>query len=389
MEKQGFSNEFMRARLFSPGPTPTPLRSQLSALVASPYHRSQEFSEAFQQCRTGLHTFFGAKEAPLLLNCSGTGGMEACVQNLTAAGDEVLVIRAGRFGDRWARMAQAYACKVNILDVPWGKAVTIEAILSALEKSPKTKAVFLQSTETSTGVYQAVEHLAPKIKHLHPDLLIIVDAISSFIAHELKMEEWQIDCVVAASQKALNVAPGLAFVALSELARRNISTRPKFYFDFKHERQEQQQGFAAWTPSSPLIYALQENLKLLCALGPQQLSKHHQILATAMQKGVHALGLALFPKDSPTHALSVVSLPEHCDGNLLLAHFEKKYRASFAQGQEQLKGKVIRIAHMGMTDPMDLLASMAILEFGLKDFGWDFTLGTGISAMMSSLASDA
>ena len=202
---------FSRQRLFCPGPTPVPQNAVIAGMNASVYHRTDAFFQDLLKCRELLAPLFGSKHLPLILTSSGTGALEAALTNLTNPADEVIVIDGGKFGNRWKQLAEAYELNLHTIDLEWGKSVNIAELEEKLKEYPLTKAVFFQANETSTGVHYNVEKVAKTIK-ANSNALIIVDAVSSIGAHEMQMDNWQLDCVVSGSQKGFGIPPGLSFI---------------------------------------------------------------------------------------------------------------------------------------------------------------------------------
>ena len=376
----------LRNRLFCPGPTPVPQRTALAGLETNVYHRSAEFKEVLIRCRQGLRPFFGSKDDPIIFTSSGTGALEAALVNLTDEGDEVLVVNGGKFGERWTKLAARYRCKVHEIAIDWGESPDPEQLVARLQDEPKIRAVFLQANETSTGVAYPVESIAKAIRAINQDVLIIVDGVSALVAHEMDMQSWDIDCVVSGSQKGFGIPPGLSFLALSERAKSSLSQRPRFYFDFEKEFQGQQKGESAWTPATTLLFSLEQSLQELNHFGAKNMVSYHARMAEACRQAVQALGLKLFSRRHHSQALTAICLPTDIDGVALVKHAKSKYGAYFAGGQDQAKGKIIRIAHLGIFDQFDLLTAVSAFEFCLRDFGYKFDLGSGVAAAMLAIS---
>ena len=376
---------FINNRLFCPGPTPIPAAVKLAAMDSNIYHRSDEFYELFLGCCKKLAPIFGCSTQPLILASSGTGAMEAAMVNMTAIGDEVVVLNAGKFGERWEKLALAYQCKVEVVRSPAGEAPTSAQAISALRKHKSPRAIFLQANETSTGVRLPYEEITRNVRAEFPDCLIVVDAISSLCAHPMNMDKMGIDCVVAGSQKGFGMAPGLAFISLSSRAWKMLSKRDRFYFDLERERKGQEKGRSAWTPPISLIQNLSVALDLIHDTGIEEMNAHHAKLGAAARAAMSALGLEMFPKEHHSDALTAVAVPRGVDGLALLSILKSSYGAIFAGGQDELKGKIIRFSHLGFVSRFDLLDGLSALEFSLRDAGWKFEMGAGVSAAMRAL----
>jgi len=313
--------------------------------------------------------------------------MEAAVTNLTAENDEVVVVSGGKFGERWEKLAQAYKCRVETVAVPWGQAPTPEQILQAVQRQGgRTRAVFFQANETSTGAYYPVESIARTLRAQSYRGLLVVDCISSLGAHPLKMDEWQIDAAVAGSQKGFGVPPGLAFVALAESAWGKLSQRPRFYFDLAKERRGQQEGRSAYTPASTLVLSLARALEQLTEIGLDRVLLHHATMAAATRAAVVAMGLKLFAGSAPSNALTAITVPAGVDGQHLIKRLRQRFGMYFAGGQDELKGKIVRFAHLGFVSRFDLLDGLAALEFALAEEGFPLDIGSGVKAAMQALA---
>lgn len=377
-------NPFVRERLYCPGPTPVPPEVGLASLQTNVYHRTDSFRKTILECRQLLTPFFGSEEAPLILTSSGTGALEAALVNLTHPGDAILVINGGKFGERWEKLGKAYQCEVTTYKIEWGQSPDPSHLTSLLKQNPSVKAVFLQSNETSTGVAYPIQELAAAIRSVS-QALIVVDAVSGLVAHSMKMAAWSIDCVVSGSQKGFGIPPGLAFIALSQRAWNELSERPRFYFDLRKEREGQAKGETSWTPATTLILSLLPALHQLAELTPEGCDAHHKRLAQACHAAVQAIGLGLFAQSHPSQALTAVNLPDRLDGSKLIKYCREQYGAIFAGGQDHLKGKIIRISHLGMVDQLDFLAGLAAFEMGLTRLGYRHSLGAGVGAAMQSL----
>lgn len=369
-----------KQRLYCPGPTPVPLDASIRALETNIYHRSPEFKEVFKETADKLKPFFDSDQSPLILTSSGTGALEAAVTNLTDYNDEVMVINGGKFGERWNLMAKAYGCHTHTLEIPWGQSPNIDEIEKVLKANPNIKALFIQANETSTGVAFPIETIAKRVRSISSEILIIVDAVSALVAHHVKLNSWDLDCIISGSQKGFGVPPGLAFLSMSKRAIDRMSTRPRFYFDLKKEFKNQIEGQSCWTPATSLILTLNRSLDYLCELGVDGCVEHHKAMSEACREGVKALGLELFSQDHHSQALTAINLPESIDGNKLIKLCRERYGAYFAGGQDQAKGKIVRIAHLGIFDQFELITGLSILEQGLSDLGYEFELGASLTA---------
>ncbi|HEX9603011.1 MAG TPA: alanine--glyoxylate aminotransferase family protein [Myxococcales bacterium] len=374
-----------KIRLLTPGPTPVPERISLRMAQPIVHHRSPEFEQVFARCREGLAWLFQTKQDVVQLASSGTGAMEASLVSFLRRGDEAIVIDAGKFGERWAKLAKSYGVNAVTLKVEWGSAVDPGAVKAALEEHPNAKAVFVQANESSTGVAHPVQKLAQITRN--GAAILVVDAISALGAFDLPFDAWGIDVMVSGSQKALGLPPGLAFVAASEKAWKLNETAdlPRFYFDLKRERDNQRKNQTAWTPAISLVQGLDESLQMFREEGLQACFARHERLARGARAGMQALGLKLYSK-APSAAMTTVLAPEGTDSEKLVKHLFKQYGIKLVGGQDAAKGKIFRIAHLGYFDDFDMLVVVGAVERGLKDLGAKVQLGAGLAAAQSAMA---
>jgi aspartate aminotransferase-like enzyme len=345
------------------------------------HHREPEFERIFGEIREGLKYLFQTKNEVLIFTSSGTGAMEGAVSNLLAKGDKALVVRGGKFGERWGEICKAFGIEFIPIDVEWGKAVDPQKIKKVLESDSSIRVVYTQASETSTGVKHPVKEVADIVKK-HENTVVVVDAITGIGVFDLPMDQWGLDVVVSGSQKALMLPPGLSFVALSDKAWKLVerSNLPKFYFDFKKELKSAQKNQNSFTPAISLFVGLRESLNLIQKEGLESVFKRHEKLATAARSAVKALGLDLYAPDSPSNALTAVKVPDGIPGGKLKNLFFEKFGITVAGGQDQAKGKIIRIAHLGYYDRLDMVMVISALEMLLKEMGYAFQLGAGVKA---------
>ncbi|MGQ9645675.1 MAG: pyridoxal-phosphate-dependent aminotransferase family protein [Thermodesulfobacteriota bacterium] len=367
--------------LFSPGPTMLPPEVLLKMAEPIMHHREPEFERLFAEVREGLRYLFQTKNEVLIFTSSGTGAMEGAVSNILAKGDKALVVRGGKFGERWGEICKAFGIEFVPIDVTWGQAVAPQAIGEALKADPSIRAVYTQASETSTGVRHPIKEIA-EIVRKYENTVLVVDAITGIGVFDIPMDQWGIDVLVSGSQKALMLPPGLSFVALSDKAWRFVerSNLPKFYFDFKKELKNAQKNQNSFTPAISLFVGLRESLKLIQKEGLQAVFQRHEKLAAATRAAVKALGLELYAPHAPSNALTAVKVPEGISGGKLKNLFFEKFGITVAGGQDQAKGKIIRIAHLGYYERLDMMMVISALEMLLKEMGHPFELGTGVRA---------
>lgn len=370
----------MKQYLLAPGPTPVPARVLLAMAHPLIHHRTPQFSQIFAEAREGLKWLFQTQQDVLMLAASGTGAMEAAVTNLFSPGEEVLVINGGKFGERWAKIAGRYGLVVHEIRVEWGKAVRVEDVSRALAQHPRTRGVLVQASETSTTVVHPVAEIAALTRER--DTLLVVDGITAVGVYDLPMDRLGIDVLVTGSQKALMLPPGLAFIALSQRAweRTKTGQLPRFYFDLVKERENQAKDTTAWTPAISLIIGLREALAMLREEGLPQAFARQARQAEATRAAARALGLDLVAPQHPSPATTGIYVPAPVAGGKLVAYLRDRMGVTFAGGQDQFKGKIVRIAHLGFIDAFDTIVAVAALEMALRKFGYDVELGRGVGA---------
>ncbi|MGH7803578.1 MAG: pyridoxal-phosphate-dependent aminotransferase family protein [Candidatus Binatia bacterium] len=372
--------------LLSPGPTPVPTEVALRMAEPMIHHRTPQFSAEFADVRERLKRLFGTARDVLMLASSGTGAMEAAVVNLLSAGDRVIVVNGGKFGDRWTKLGATYGIKVEEIKVEWGEAVHVEVVAAALESFPDAKAVFVQASETSTTAVHPIEEIAKLTRRT--DALLVVDGITAVGVYDLPMDRWGIDVLITGSQKALMLPPGLALIALSERAWKRAEGKhlPAFYFDLKRERKNHADNTTAWTPAVSLILGLQKVLQMLEEETYEKVYARHARLAAATRAAVQALGLKLLAPNAPSPATTGFFVPEAVDGGKFVKYLRDKMGITFAGGQDHLKGKIVRVAHIGYFGSFDIITAIAAIELALVKFGARVEYGTGVAAAQKVLA---
>lgn len=376
-----------KTHLLTPGPTPVPERVALAMAQPVVHHRSPEFEALFQKVREDLRWLFGTSEDVLTFSCSGSGAMEGAVVNFLRRGDQAVVVDGGRFGERWWKICRAYGVEPVILKVEWGKAVDPAAVEQALRAHSGARAVFLQASESSTGVAHPVREIA-EITRRRDDVLCAVDAISALGAMDLPMDAWGIDLLVAGSQKALMLPPGLAFGAASakawKLAER--SDLPRFYFDWRKQRDMERKNQTSFTPAVSLVRGLAEVLAWMRSEGKEAIFAHHERLARAARAGVIGMGLKLYA-ERPVVSITTVVSP--VDSDRLVKLLRDRYQVTLVGGQDAAKGKIFRIAHLGWFDDYDIVIALSALERALAEMGHPIEFGRGVGAAQAVLAGKA
>ena len=370
----------LKRYLLTPGPTQVPPEVLLRMSQPLIHHRTPAFSQLFTEVQRGLQWLFQTAQDVLILAASGSGAMEAAMTNTCSPGDRVIVVNGGKFGERWLKICAAFGVQTEEIAVEWGQAVTVEAVAQALRHQPKAKAILMQASETSTTALHPVQEIAALTRD--SETLLIVDGITAVGATDMPMDRSGIDVLITGSQKALMLPPGLAFIALSPKAWQSTEQAqlPRFYFDLQKERTEQAKHTTAYTPAISLISGLHEALQQLRAEGLEQVWARHALLMTATHAAVRALGLRLLAESHPSPAATGVWLPPAVEGGRLLTYMRDRMGVDLAGGQDHLKGKIVRISHLGYVGPFDVITAISSLEMALSRFGVTLALGSGVQA---------
>src|ERR1700719_1977180 len=355
-------------RLFTPGPTPILPAAQTAMASFAMHHRTADFRALYSRVLADMKEFIGTGNDVLVLASSGTGVMEGSVSNLTSPGDKVLVLTAGKFGERWRDLAKAFGCTVELVSAPYGETFSLDRIQAKL--TPDIRAVYVQATESSTGARHDVHGIARLVRKAGHDTLLVVDAITGLGTTHFDVDGWGIDVIIGGSQKALMIPPGLAYCAVSERAWKRMETakNPRYYFDFRKERKAAAKGESAFTPATSLFAALGAALDFIrqmgngdLAAGRKALVDNAELAAEMTRSGVKALGLKLYAS-SPSAALTSVTAPTGIDSGKIVKEFRESFSAVVANGQGDMKGKLFRIAHIGYYDFLDTIGILAALE---------------------------
>jgi len=377
----------LKKRLFTPGPTPVPEAVSLAMAAPIIHHRTPEFEALFAEVNDGLKYLFQTQNEVFTLACSGTGAMEAAVVNILSRGEKVLVIRGGKFGERWAEIASAYGAQVEAVDVEWGHPINLDLVANRLKATPDLKAVFATQSETSTGVLYDVQALGELVRG--HQALLVVDAITGIGVHELLTDAWHLDVVVTGSQKGMMLPPGLAFVTLSQAAWQAVETSdmPRYYFDLDKARQSLEKNQTPYTPAVSLVVGLKEALGMIRTEALENIWRRHQRQAQATRDAVRALGLELFAQ-SPSNVLTAVIAPQAPSAKQIIATLFEQYGVKVAGGQDRLKDRIFRISHIGYVDHADIVGMVSALEGALKHLGWNFEVGAGVAAAQRVLTAE-
>ena len=368
-----------KERLFTPGPVQIPER--VLKVLGEPiiHHRTPEFKEIFAYTR---ELFKRLVDSPsdnfVYFASSGTGAMEAAVANFFKPGEKVIVINAGKFGERWVQIANTYGLEIVELKYEWGKSVDIDQLKDSLDRNPDAKGVLFQISETSTGAYHDYKAIGELCKNR--DTLVVADAITTLGVYNIKPQQEGIDILIGGSQKALMLPPGLSILWFSERAEKRLNPKG-YYFDVKKEVKKQKDATTAYTPAVSLIIGLRESLEILLEEGMENVEKRHRIMSEATRKAVEELGFKVLPEKP---AISVTAI---------LSEFAEKLRKEMltlgvrtAGGQDHLKGKLFGISHMGYLDMLDHFSAIGALELAMvKVLGKTDHLGKGIRAFQKAI----
>jgi len=363
-----------KTRLYTPGPTPLLPAAQFAMAAADIHHRTPEFRALFQKVLAQLRVFVGTQNDVLLLSSSGTGAMEASVSNLTSPGDKVLVLTAGKFGERWTGLAKAFGCEPDVVSAPYGQTFDLAQIRAALK--PDHRVVYMQATETSTAVAHDVQGVAKLIHEVAPDALLVVDGITGLGTTHFDVDGWGIDILIGGSQKAVMIPPGLAYLSVSEKAWAAMekSKNPRYYFDLRKERKNAVKGESAYTPAVALVAGLGAALDYIAGQTGGDLEKGRIALidnaivnAAATRAGLVSLGFTLFAPTAPAAAATAVAVPEGMDSGAVVKALKSRFALVTANGQGEMQGKIFRVAHLGFFDYLDTIAFLGAMEHIAKD----------------------
>ncbi|MGH2514883.1 MAG: pyridoxal-phosphate-dependent aminotransferase family protein [Ktedonobacterales bacterium] len=368
----------MEQNLRIPGPTPIP--PQVLDAMARPMinHRGPEFAAILARVTEQLQHFFQTEQPVLGFPSSGSGAMEAALVNCFSPGDAVLAVTIGVFGNRLANIAEAFGLSVTRLEAPWGQAADPAAVATRLAELPSARGVLLTHNETSTGVTNDVAAIAAAIRARRPDILIVVDAVSSLGCVDMRMDKWDLDVVFTGSQKGWMVPPGLAMIGVGRRAwaANTFATLPRFYWDFAMTRKSLEKGQTPYTPPVSIYFGLDTSLEMMRAEGREAIYARHQRVADLTRSRARSLGMELFAE--PSHASNTVTairVPAGIDGKALTKALREREGVVIAGGQERLEGQILRIGHLGYVSEADITACMDALERQLAAAGYRVPVG--------------
>jgi len=342
------------------------------------HHRTPQFKAVLKDVNIKMKKILQTQNPVLIFASSGTGAMEASIVNFLSKGDKVLVIKGGKFGERFADISKVYGVDVVSCDVAWGDAADPSVVEKLLKENPDVKAVYGTLCETSTGVANDIKGIAKVVSAT--DAIFVVDAISGLTADVFKPDEWGVDVVISGSQKGMMLPPGLGFLTVSPKAQKLMETSdlPRYYFCLHAALKSYEKDDTPWTPAVSLIMGLDSVLDMLLEEGPENVLNRHARLAHATREAVKAMGLEIF-SERPSNAVTAVKVPEGVDGAALVKNMRDGEGITIAGGQGDLKGKIFRIAHLGYMDEYDTIAALAGVEIVLNGLGYNIELGKGVA----------
>src|SRR5215211_3700137 len=373
-------NPFVKQYLMTAGPTPVP--PAVSQAMAAPmlYHRAPAFVEVYERVIGKLPGVFQTSNDVLTFSASGSGAMDSAAANLVRPGKPVLACAAGKFGERWIELCEAYDGETVRYEPGWGERLDPAEIDRLLSENDGIEVVFATLSETSTGIVHDVQVISEVAKR--HGAILVVDAVSGLGAAELRQDDWGIDVVVAGSQKALMCPPGLGFASVSERALAYAEERRggRYFFDWGNTAKAQAKGNSPFTPAVPLFLGLDIALDMIREEGLEDVWARHDLLARATRAGAAAIGLEVFgDADERSTVVTAVELPDSIDGGKVPGAL-RKLGITANGGQEQLKGRIVRIAHCGYFGAFDIVTSLSGLEMVLAQLGHDVELGAGVGA---------
>jgi aspartate aminotransferase-like enzyme len=378
----------IKKRIYSPGPVDVSPYTSLEMARPIMHHRTKEFEAVVAEVVEGLKYVFQTRGDVLIFASSGTGAMEGAVCNIINPGEKAICIRGGKFGERWSQLVSRFGGEPIDIDVKWGSAVDPAAVSHKLKADPSIRAVYMQASETSTGVASPVKEIAEIVRQ-YDETVLVVDGITAVGVMNLPVDDWGLDIVVGGSQKAWRLPPGLAFASVSDKAWRFVDkcTQPRYYFDWNKERKSLGKNTTAYTPAVSLMVGLRQVLAEIREEGLEALFARSASYAEAFRSAMVALGLELFAPDSPSDSITAVLGPEGMDAGLIVKHLASKYGITIAGGQDDAKGKIFRVSHMGYLDALDMITAVAAVEMTLKELGQPVELGAGVRAAQEILVS--
>jgi serine---pyruvate transaminase len=373
--------------LVTPGPTPVPPEVLAATALPMMHHRGPDFRAALARVIERLKQVFLTEQEMLTFTSAGTGVMESAMQNLCSPGDRVLVVSHGYFGERFAALADTYGCDLVHLRYGWGESPNADEVGEKLEEIGGAKAVFLTHSDTSTGVVSDLRSIAERLNGT--EAMIVVDAISSLAAVPVETDAWGLDVVITSSHKALMCPPGLAFASVSDRAfdTARAATTPRYYFDWERTRAAQEKGENPFSPAISLYLGLDVALGMILDDGLEAAYERHVRLGRACRAGVKAMGLELFSPDEDRAAVvTAIRMPSDVDGQAVVLSMRERSGVTIIGGQGEVRGKIVRIGHIGYVDVFDVTTALAALELAMVEAGADVERAVAANAALEAFA---
>jgi aspartate aminotransferase-like enzyme len=374
----------LKRRIFTPGPTPLMPESQLAMAGPIMHHRTPEFAELLMSTIRNLQQIFRTSHDLVILSASGTGAMEAAVCNLLGPEDRALAVVAGKFGERWTQICQSHGVPCVQLVKEYGEAAGVQEICRSLSENAPIRALLIQGCETSTATSHDLEAIGSRLREQFPDVFIIVDGITALASQPVETDLWNLDVVVGGSQKSFAMTPGLSFLSVSPRAVKRMQERQasSFYFHLAKEVEAQRKGQTAYTPAVTLVEALHAATQAILVQGLERIIQDAELMASCTREGLRALGFRLV-SECPANAVTAAFPPAGVDAITLAQSLEDRYALKVAGGQGPLKGRIIRIAHLGYFDTLDVFTVLAAIELCLLELGHSFESGAGLQAALT------
>lgn len=374
-----------KLRMMAPGPTQMPPEVVTAMTETMEHHRTPAFRTLLSRIEDNLRYLFQTQGDCLMVTGSGSAGMEAAIVSTCRPGEKALVVRNGKFAERWAEVCQTYGIPVVPLDLEWGHGAKADRIAAMLDTDPDIRSVIVTHSETSTAAVSDVEDIAYAVR-ARPDVLLLIDGITSVGAIPVKMDEWGVDVAVVGSQKALMTPPGLCLVAVGKRAWARAETfePASVYLNLKAYRKSMATHDTPFTPATLLAMALDKALEIIRKEGMEEIWRRTAAFARATRSAVQAMGLKVFAAD-PVDSLTAIAFPDSIDASAIQKQLRQRMGIVVAGGQGPLKGRIIRANHMGYVDETDTLAFIAALELLSKEAGHEFELGAGTAAAIGAL----
>ena len=372
-----------KTRIFVPGPTPLMPEAQTALARPIIYHRGTEFRDLLLETRKNLQNLFKTTNEIVLLTASGTGAMEAAVCNLLSRKDQVLAVIAGKFGERWEEICKAFRIPCATLNKDFGQAASAQEICDSLAAQRGVRAVLLQGCETSTATSHDLQSIGCQIREQFPDVLIVVDAVTAIACEPVETDLWGLDIVIGGSQKSFAVPPGLSFMSISSRALEKMQSNPggRYYFDLLKELKAQREGQMTFTPAVSLVAALNETTREILSQGLDRIVAEADLMARCTRQGLLAMGFRLL-SSSPSRAVTAAFPPQGVSPSELLKKLQQRFSIRLAGGQGSLRGRIIRIAHLGYFDLPDIFSLLSAMELCLLEMGVPIELGRGIRSAL-------